>query len=104
MQLLRGSFDQTTGKYRQFIPVPLKIDWDSFRPLQQAAADVTGDLHGCGVRTSAEGQEEAYLILIEDGQSVRHFGVPGNWIISYRYNDNEGTHSHEVFLAAEVIS
>jgi hypothetical protein len=95
VQILKGS------NSRKFIPVPL-VGVGNLTPLRDAAADATSELHGTGVQLSGnfESGEGEFAVLAEDSRRLPF----GNWIIKYRYSHDEGTNSHELFLAAEIAA
>lgn len=103
IQILKGSFDSAKGQNRRFIPIPLRMraaDNRARLDLIDAAAEVAAEYHGTGVEIyKGEGSYSQYAILVEGG--TRHFPF-GNWILTYWYDDEQGTHGHEVYLAAEL--
>lgn len=96
-QVFTGSFNPSTNLYKQFIPLPLKLA-DMNLPLELCSA--AGDYHGSGIVLpwSHEGTTR-HAILIEGESRYLPFG---NWIIQYDYNQEDGIHSCQLYLAAEI--
>ncbi len=87
-QIMVGSFDYAANKHHRYVPiqrVPHCPDW---------VQDYAADQHGSGL----ELDNGTILLLVENANS----DIPGDWIIRYRYNDNEGTNCHELFIASEI--
>jgi hypothetical protein len=65
------------------------------------ACDFAGAQHGNHDRISSD-QWSQFCVLFAHGDRHDDRIPPGDWLIYYHYNDDDGTHDHRLYVAARI--
>jgi len=85
----------TSPDGRTFIPMPVVLG-NTIHTYREAFSNVVSSYYDLGKIIS----DQVRLLLVLDGEMSSP--LPGDWIIEFSYNENDGTYITAIYLAAEL--
>jgi len=79
-----------------FVPIA------TISPTPDWVADVAGERHGNHEILTGNPNDCWCMLFVRFDAGDRH--PPGDWLIYYRFNDDEGTHDHQLCVTARIVT